>query len=382
MNINRLDQEYLKKLTVLYVEDDADTREQFSEFLYRPVGTLITAANGAEGLEKFVTHQPDIIVTDILMPHMDGLTMSYEIRSLAPNVPIIVITAFEQTDYLMRAINIGIDKYVTKPVNSYLLFECLLECAHRLRAEEQLRLERQREIQTLWARHHKTVATLAGGIAHDYNNLLQSIFGYVSLADAVCEPQSKCEEYLKQVEKCTAEARTLSNMLHILGEGNISERLPIQPHEFFKHILTGRFANSDITLTTDYSDNLPSANAVEYQLHMAFSALADNAAEAMPNGGYLHLSACSATVTEQELIPLEQGNYLHISLADSGKGIPSDIIDKIFDPYFSTKHRGSQRGMGLSLALCQTIVMKHGGMISVESTPGEGSTFHLWLPAL
>jgi len=89
---NGLDQNYLKTLTVLYVEDDDDTREQFSEYLRHPVGTLITAGNGAEGLEAFITYAPDIVITDILMPLMDGLTMSCEIRGRAPQVPIIVLT--------------------------------------------------------------------------------------------------------------------------------------------------------------------------------------------------------------------------------------------------------------------------------------------------
>ncbi|MEI6703703.1 MAG: response regulator, partial [Deltaproteobacteria bacterium] len=169
---NRQDQNYLKTLTVLYVEDDNDTRKQCSDFLTRPVGTLITAANGVEGLEAFKKHAPDIVITDILMPKMDGLTMAYEIRGLAPSVPIIVITAFEQTDYMMRAINIGIDKYVIKPVNSYLLFEGLLDCVHRLRAEQQLKLLHQREIQEAWSKHNESLAILAGGMAHDYNNLM------------------------------------------------------------------------------------------------------------------------------------------------------------------------------------------------------------------
>ncbi len=115
---NRLDQDFLKNLTVLYVEDDGDTRMQFNEFLSRPVGTLITAANGMKGLEAFKKHAPDIVITDIHMPQMDGLTMAQNILEMVPSVPIIVVTAFEQADYLKRAINIGIDKYVTKPVNS------------------------------------------------------------------------------------------------------------------------------------------------------------------------------------------------------------------------------------------------------------------------
>ena len=155
MTISTQDTLFLKSLTVLYVEDDLDTREQFSEFLRRPVGTLVTAANGAEGLDAFVKHSPDIVITDILMPLMDGLSMAVEIRAINPAVPIIVVTAFEQSDYLMRAINIGVDKYVAKPVDSVHLLECLLGTAHRLRAEEQLNLQHQQQIQTISVKHQK-----------------------------------------------------------------------------------------------------------------------------------------------------------------------------------------------------------------------------------
>ncbi len=129
-----LDLDYLKTLTVLFVEDDTDTREQFSEFLRRPVGRLITAVNGAEGLDAFVRHAPDIVVTDIRMPIMDGLTMASKIRELDHNVQIIVITAFESNNYLKQAIDIRVDKFVNKPVNIYQLLICLSECARRLRS--------------------------------------------------------------------------------------------------------------------------------------------------------------------------------------------------------------------------------------------------------
>ena len=145
MNVNnRRNQKYLKTLTVLYVEDDADTREQFSDFLRRSVGTLIAAENGAAGLEAFQKHTPDIVVTDILMPKMDGLTMAQEILRIMPSVPIIIVAVFEQTDFMLRAINLGIEKYVTKPVNSYQLYESLLNCAYRLRAEQLKKLRVQR----------------------------------------------------------------------------------------------------------------------------------------------------------------------------------------------------------------------------------------------
>lgn len=139
MNIDKEDQNYLKSLTILYVEDEEDVREQLCEFLSRCIGVLITAKNGAEGLEAFKKHSPDIVITDILMQDMDGLTMAEKMREIIPSVPIIVLTAFEKSDYLKKAINSGLNKYLTKPVNSILLLEHLLECVHKLSADKQLK---------------------------------------------------------------------------------------------------------------------------------------------------------------------------------------------------------------------------------------------------
>lgn len=139
MNDGEHGREYLKKLKLLYVEDDSETRSSIERILLHHVGTLITACNGAEGAEVFHSQRPEIVITDILMPVMDGLTMAQEIRAVDRHVPIIVISAFEQYDYLLRAIDIGVTKFVTKPVISGPLIAALTECAHRLYAEERLR---------------------------------------------------------------------------------------------------------------------------------------------------------------------------------------------------------------------------------------------------
>ena len=144
LNNDTLDQHYLKSLTLLYVEDEEDVLEQAIQFFSRFCGTLLTARNGAEGLEIFRAHHPDIIITDILMPVMDGLTMAAEIRQLDLKVPIVMLTAFEQANYLMRSIEIGIDKYVTKPISVSQLLNSLLDCAHRLRVERQLQESEER----------------------------------------------------------------------------------------------------------------------------------------------------------------------------------------------------------------------------------------------
>lgn len=139
MSSDDLDKEYLKTLTVLYVEDDLDTRTCIERILRPHVGSLVIAINGSEGAAAFHARRPDIIITDILMPVMDGLTMAQEIRVSDRYIPIIVISAFERNDYLLRAIDIGVTKFVTKPVITGLLMAALLECSHRLYAEERLR---------------------------------------------------------------------------------------------------------------------------------------------------------------------------------------------------------------------------------------------------
>ena len=139
MKFSDQDRDYLKNLTVLYVEDDESARSFLERILMPRVGRIATANDGLQGLELFQSIQPDIVITDIHMPVMDGLAMAQEIRERDGNVPIIVITAFEQTDYLMRSIDIGVDRYVTKPLLLDRLMNALMYCSHQLLTEERLR---------------------------------------------------------------------------------------------------------------------------------------------------------------------------------------------------------------------------------------------------
>ncbi len=136
MNDFQPDEDFLKTLTVLYVEDDEETRAQLGQFLRRRVGVLVSAGDGLAGVEAFCGRHVDMVVTDILMPGMDGLAMAREIRKRDRNVPIVVTTAFEQTDYLVRSIDVGVDKYVTKPVDTDRLQGALLQLGHRLQQEQ------------------------------------------------------------------------------------------------------------------------------------------------------------------------------------------------------------------------------------------------------
>ena len=373
---------YLLRASVLYVEDDNDVREQLVRYLRHRVGTLLLAGNGAAGLQAFREHRPQIVVTDIQMPVMDGLNMAREIRQLDPSVPIIVTTAFEQTDYLLRSIEIGVDKYVTKPINVERLSRALSDCARRLRAEELLVRQRALEAQAGRVKHLEAMGVMAGGMAHDFNNLLQVILGYVCLAQVHAEPGSKVRELLNKAETSFASAIDLGQRLRILGKGNdaVAQVAPLGP--LICDRVATELAGSAVEPRFELAPDLPLVRYDELQMQQVVKFLTDNALEAMPDGGTLRVALCRETLPDDSLLPIAAGDYLHIVFQDSGKGIAPENLPLIFDPYFTTKELGCQKGMGLSLALCHAIVWKHDGMIGAESAPGAGAAFHIYLPTV
>ena len=128
---------YLRKITLLYVEDDDNTREELEYFLEKKVFKLLVAKNGQEGLELFKEHNPDLIITDIQMPVMNGIKMIKEIKDINPRVPIVIATAFNDTDYLFEAIKLNISNYLTKPLNLYTLSETLFSVSKNIFLEKE-----------------------------------------------------------------------------------------------------------------------------------------------------------------------------------------------------------------------------------------------------
>jgi signal transduction histidine kinase len=373
MSTDAMDAAFLKRLTVLYVEDDLSARDEISAFLRRRVGALVTAANGAEGLAAFQSQDIQMVVTDIQMPVMDGLAMAAAIRGLNPAVPILVTTAFEQTNYLLRSIEIGIDHYVVKPVRAQPLEAALLTCARRLRAEDEMKQKRQLEAEVQQLRHQAAINTLLGGIAHDYNNLLQAILASMDAAAACLEPGSRALHFLEGSKAASEQARQLSRRL--LSLANPAHALkPAEPLEaLLRSTAVSALVGSPVTVAFAFQAGDPPVRHDATALTLVVENLVVNAAEAMPEGGTLHISTC---VESQG----EQGPVLHLAFRDEGKGIAPDHLPMVFEPYFTTKARGSQRGTGLGLAVSQAIVRAHGGSIWAESRPGEGATFHIHLP--
>ena len=126
--MNKDKREILKTISVLYVEDDKDIQRQLSLFLKAKVGVLYTAFDGREGVESYKKNRPDIIITDIRMPVMDGLEMAGIIREIDRNIPIIITTAFSESEYFLKSKDLEINEFVLKPINPYLLLNALIKC--------------------------------------------------------------------------------------------------------------------------------------------------------------------------------------------------------------------------------------------------------------
>ncbi len=380
------DRAWLATLTVLYAEDDTTSREQLSRFMRRRVGRLIEASDGVEGLAKFESERPAIVVTDIQMPHLDGLKMAVEIRRHAPATPVVVTTAFEQVDYLQRAIDLGVDKFVTKPVDTDRFEAALLACARALRAEVLLEAERRSVVEAARAHEREAIGLLAGGMAHDFNNLLQCILGNLELGAPLAEPGSELREMLDDSLASARHAMDLGRWLLTLSEAIpvVQCRAALGPT--LRSALTRALWDTQTSLHLELPENLPPTDLDAELMARAFTQVATNAQEAMGGQGTLTCLADAQALGDREVGSLPAGRYLRIRFRDRGPGIPAAILPRIFDPYFTTKARGGVRGLGLGLSLCQAIVRKHRGDIHVTSDPASdansGAEVTILLPAL
>jgi PAS domain S-box-containing protein len=227
----------------------------------------------------------------------------------------------------------------------------------------------------------KSTGILAAGIAHDFNNLLTSLMlnlEMLALTGAITERQA---EHLRQAQEAGHAARTLTQQFVILADGGNTARKLTEPNGLLVKSLELALAGSNCEGVHDIAADLWTAELDEGQITQAISNIVVNARESMPHGGKVQLRAENVLITERRGIELPVGEYVRVSISDTGPGMPPDVLPRIFDPYFSTKKRGSQKGMGLGLTICHAVIQKHGGAVVVDSAVGKGSTFHLYLPA-
>lgn len=223
----------------------------------------------------------------------------------------------------------------------------------------------------------ESVGVLAGGIAHDFNNLLTAILGNISMAMALAPPQDKIIARLSEAERASLRAKDLTQQLLIFAKGGAPIKKDINLSELLKATTAIALSGSKVSCELFSADDLWTVEADEGQLRQAINNLIINAIQASPEGGIIKISLENCIISAEDMPPLRSGRYCKISLRDQGEGIPQKHVQRIFEPYFTTK----QKGKGLGLFASYSILKKHDGHISLETMEGKGTTFTIYLPA-
>lgn len=372
---------------IVLIDDEADIREVTAITLQDAGYRVVTAADGQAGLALFAEYAPQIVITDIRMPRMDGLAVLESIKQSDQDTEVIVVTAFGEMDVAIRALQLDASDFITKPINDESLHLALRRARERYTARKQARdytalLEKRNADQARILHQDKmmSLGRLAASVVHEINNPLSGILNYLRLMTRVlnrgpldAELQAKFESYLELVESETDRCSRIVSSLLTFARKTPPAFTPIDFTDLMTHTLVlsqHRLGLSDITVTQHIDPDLPPVKGDFNQLQQCLINLIFNALDAMPQGGTLDLSIKARA----------GGRGVSFSIRDSGVGITPADQNHIFEPFFTTKDEGF--GVGLGLSTVFGIMENHNGSIEVKSAPGQGSTFILKLPTI
>ena len=263
--------------------------------------------------------------------------------------------------------------------------ECLLKSFIDLTALKHAEKEKQTlEAQLRQSQKMEAVGTLAGGVAHDFNNLLQAILGYTDMAIALLPAEHAARANLEQVNRAGQRAATLTRQLLTFSRREAHEPTVLNLNELIAELnrMMIRIIGEHINLRFDSHSNLRNVQADPGQIEQIILNLCVNAKDAMPDGGTIHISTANAALTADQCAgwpDARPGDFVRLTVRDTGHGMSPEVRERIFEPFFTTK--GVGEGTGLGLATVYAIVQRHQGVIRVDSAEGRGTTFTILLPA-
>ena len=273
---------------------------------------------------------------------------------------------FPASFYQDSRVTLWVDNYVCK-IPSGEIVAVYDDITNRKKSEEEL----------LKVRKLESVGVLAGGIAHDFNNILAAILGNISLALTTIDPKDEIYELLEESEKASLRAKDLTQQLLTFAKGGEPVKKIAAIGEVIKDSAGFVLRGSNVRCDFKFDEELWPVAIDTGQISQVIQNIIVNAGQAMPTGGVIAINCSNYCLESGDIIPLSSGNYVKIVVKDQGIGIPAEMLDNIFDPYFTTKQNGS----GLGLAITHSIISKHDGYITVDSEPGRGTTFTIYLPA-
>jgi len=356
--------DFLAESSLLYVEDNKFTRDVFVKVLKDRVKNLYTAKDGIEGLEQYKKNKPNVILTDVTMPNMDGIQMAKKIKMLNKNIPIIITSAHSDVDFLIESIAVGINGYLLKPVEKIKLFEVLEENIKANFLAKELF-------------EHQSKLALMGGmienIAHQWKQPLNTLSGKIQLIKFDYEEKNVDKEYINELSETTKGlvgfmAKTIDDFQNFFTSKKMKKNFHIL--ECIKmplNILEPQLKVANIKFNVKGDDFI--INGLENGLKQVILNIINNAKEAL-----LEKKIKNGKIE----IELEVVNFQGIiTITDNAGGMPYNVITKIFDPYYSTKKKSKGSGIGLYMSKMIIVDDMQGELLASNKDDGACFTIKL-----
>jgi len=366
---------------ILVVDDTAAGVLLLSRLLQKNGYVVLTTGDGEQGYKMAVSEQPDLILLDVMMPGKNGYEVCQDLKKneLTAEIPVIFVTSRTETIDKIEGLNAGGVDYVTKPFHP-------VEVIARVRTHLELKamyeenLEYHREL--LRSQKMASITTLAGGVAHNINNLMGAVMGYADMLHDRLQHDEKSQIYTDKILKASQRIAELTKNLLMYGRASRSTISTVNLRELLGKMvqLYSRTRPNGPSIDLQIPPEVPELQADRDQILQALSNIFVNAQEATPPGGTVTISVRVGQLPDdlhRELSGSAMDSYAIISISDTGVGMNQETIKKIFEPFFTAKQTV---GVGLGLSAVHGIIQKHKGAISVDTRVGEGSTFHVYLP--
>jgi signal transduction histidine kinase len=321
----------------------------------------------------------DLILSDYTLPKFDGVSAFEIAHTIQPDVPFIFVSGTLGEERAIDSLKGGATDYVLKERLSR-----LIPAIHRAMKEVDERAERNRlEVRFIEAQKMDVIGQLAGGVAHDFNNILAVIMGYSDMLLSGPCTESTLQKYVGEIRHASERAAGLTRQLLVFSRKQTVAAVVLDINEVVKDMeeMLRRLIDEQIEMTIVPEEQIGYIQADSGYIGQVLMNLVVNARDAMPDGGMLTIATSNATLTEADAgapmgaIP---GDYVMLSVSDTGTGMSDEVKTHLFEAFFTTKIEG--KGTGLGMTTCNTIVQQSGGHIGVESELGKGTTFKIYFP--
>ena len=368
-------------LRILHLEDDPKDARLIQSIL--KAGGITCATTCVQTHDDFVTALEnggiDLILSDYTLPTFDGASAMEIAQTKYPDVPLIFVSGTLGEQRAIDSLKNGATNYVLKEDLSRLV--PAVRCAMQ---EVEKRGERRlQETECIERQKMDVIGQLAAGVAHDFNNILAVIIGYCELLKSDLSPdraQLKCAE---EIRHASERAAGLTRLLLVFSRKQMVQPVALDLSDVVKdlHQMLRRLIDANIEMTLVPGKQIGRVHADSGYVGQVLMNLVVNARDAMPYGGKITIAITNVSVdenyadTQMEAFP---GDYVMLSVSDTGTGMTDEVKARLFEPLFTTKPLG--KGTGLGLVTCRNIIHQSGGHISVYSESGKGTTFKIYLP--